>query len=336
MRIAGTILLILLAPVLAHAAVININTADVTLLDTLPGIGPAKAEAIIADRTEKGPFGTIEDIMRVSGIKSSIFSEIKALITVSDSDAPPTVVETPAPAPAESTSTTDTTTATTATAQPDTSTASTTADTPSAPALININTAEQATLESLPKIGPVIASAIIAYRTEKGPFREISEIKNVKGIGQAIFENIQSLITVGDVEPPASTDTSASSPADAPATVKSMSSPLPRQVAPAQKPEATPKTLAVAQKPATKPLASTTSYKKVQAVGNITRTNPDNAYNVEAVRAPAGTDEPVPAGAPFAAASLEAEPAGTGKHLSLWTLGLIGIIVVAGGVFIFI
>ena len=63
--------------------------------------------------------------------------------------------------------------------------------------LININTATQAELETLTGIGPVIAKAIIRFRLENGPFKEIAEIQSVAGIGPVTFEKIQPYITVG-------------------------------------------------------------------------------------------------------------------------------------------
>jgi competence protein ComEA len=62
--------------------------------------------------------------------------------------------------------------------------------------LIEINTASQAELESLPGIGPVTASKIIAYREEKGLFKTVEQILDVPGIGPATFERIKDLITV--------------------------------------------------------------------------------------------------------------------------------------------
>lgn len=61
---------------------------------------------------------------------------------------------------------------------------------------ININTASQGELESLSGIGPVRAKAVIEYRLEHGPFREIEDIQNVSGIGPVTFENIKFFITV--------------------------------------------------------------------------------------------------------------------------------------------
>lgn len=61
---------------------------------------------------------------------------------------------------------------------------------------ININTATQEELESLPMIGPALAKQIIAYRTAHGPFEKIEDIVDVPGIGPKTFEVIKDLITV--------------------------------------------------------------------------------------------------------------------------------------------
>jgi competence protein ComEA len=65
-----------------NADLININTATLEQLDSLPGIGPTTAQKIIDYRTEHGPFTSIDKIMDVSGIGPSTFDKIKNLITV--------------------------------------------------------------------------------------------------------------------------------------------------------------------------------------------------------------------------------------------------------------
>ena len=62
---------------------ININTASREQLMTLPGIGEAKADAILAYRRENGNFSVIEDIMKIPGIKEAAFAKIKDYICVS-------------------------------------------------------------------------------------------------------------------------------------------------------------------------------------------------------------------------------------------------------------
>lgn len=61
---------------------ININTATVSELDNLPGIGPKLAERIILYRQQHGPFKRIDDIVLVSGIGSKRFEQMKSMITV--------------------------------------------------------------------------------------------------------------------------------------------------------------------------------------------------------------------------------------------------------------
>lgn len=60
---------------------VNINTASLDQLDSLPGIGPTTAQKIVDYRTEHGPFQRIEDIMNVSGIGPATFDRLKDLIT---------------------------------------------------------------------------------------------------------------------------------------------------------------------------------------------------------------------------------------------------------------
>lgn len=62
--------------------------------------------------------------------------------------------------------------------------------TPSPTYPLNVNTASQAELESLPGIGPVLARAIIDYRERCGPFKKIEDLLSVSGIGEKILARI--------------------------------------------------------------------------------------------------------------------------------------------------
>ena len=62
--------------------------------------------------------------------------------------------------------------------------------------IININTASESELDSLPGIGVARARDIIKYREEKGGFNNIDELKNVKGIGEKYFEDLKDKVTV--------------------------------------------------------------------------------------------------------------------------------------------
>jgi len=62
--------------------------------------------------------------------------------------------------------------------------------------LININTADETTLETLNGVGPSLATAIIQYRTEHGPFASVDQLDDVSGIGPATLEKLRPQVTV--------------------------------------------------------------------------------------------------------------------------------------------
>lgn len=62
--------------------------------------------------------------------------------------------------------------------------------------LVNINTADQGQLDTLPGIGSTLAQRIIQYRENNGPFKDIEDLKDVSGIGDKNFESLKDRITV--------------------------------------------------------------------------------------------------------------------------------------------
>lgn len=71
-----------------------------------------------------------------------------------------------------------------------------------APGRMNINTASSAQLQRLPGIGPALAGRIIEYRTENGPFKSVSEITKVRGIGDKTLEKLAPYLFVEPEDQP--------------------------------------------------------------------------------------------------------------------------------------
>ena len=71
-----------------------------------------------------------------------------------------------------------------------------------ATAIVNINTATQAQLESLPGVGAKAAERILEYRQKNGQFKKVEDLMNVKGIGEKSFLKLKPLLTVTDKAAP--------------------------------------------------------------------------------------------------------------------------------------
>ncbi|PJJ73913.1 competence protein ComEA [Sediminihabitans luteus] len=61
-------------------AVVDVNTADVAALDTLPGVGPVLAQRIVDHRAQNGPFATVDELADVSGIGPAVLAKIRDLV----------------------------------------------------------------------------------------------------------------------------------------------------------------------------------------------------------------------------------------------------------------
>lgn len=62
--------------------------------------------------------------------------------------------------------------------------------------LVDLNSADAATLDGLPGIGPVLAERIVAWRTENGPFSSVDQLGEVSGIGPAVLDKVRDLVRV--------------------------------------------------------------------------------------------------------------------------------------------
>ena len=67
---------------------VDVNSADIAELDSLPGVGPSIAKRIIEYREENGPFKRIEDLMNVQGIGEKKFLQLKDHVTAGGQAAP--------------------------------------------------------------------------------------------------------------------------------------------------------------------------------------------------------------------------------------------------------
>ncbi len=169
------------------SSIIELNTASIEELQTLPGIGPSKARAIIEYRKQQ-PFTKPEDLMNVPGIGQKTYEKLKERIKVENIS---TQIQNNA---IQNVTTLEKENKNVTIEQKNDELH------PSQVSLqnekTNINTASLEELEKLPGIGPSKARAIIDYRTTNGLFKDIEEIKNVKGIGEKTFEKLKDLITV--------------------------------------------------------------------------------------------------------------------------------------------
>ena len=84
-------------------AAVNINTATKDELDALPGIGPAKAQAIVDYRKQNGPIKTVDDLKNVKGIGAKRLERMRADITVGPAPAGPAKVAAAGPGTAAGT-----------------------------------------------------------------------------------------------------------------------------------------------------------------------------------------------------------------------------------------
>jgi competence ComEA-like helix-hairpin-helix protein len=132
------------------------DRATVAQLARLPGVGPALARRIVADRESLGVFGDITTFGRVRGIGPATLDRLAPRLTFGGR-------------PAEATGS----------VRPET---------------ISVNRAGPRDLVRLPGIGEVKAAAIVAFRDSAGPFRQIGDLERVPGISGTLVARLSGLI----------------------------------------------------------------------------------------------------------------------------------------------
>lgn len=142
---------------------IDINRADETQLRRLPGVGPARAAAILADRAEHGPFASPEALARVPGVGAASVARWAGMARAGG--VPPHA----APARVRG-------------------------QIEPLPGVIDLNRAQPNELEQITGIGPVLARRIVAAREEQGAFRSVDELGRIPGIGPKLLAILRSRV----------------------------------------------------------------------------------------------------------------------------------------------
>ncbi len=169
---------------------VDINSASEKELEAVKGVGPATAKKIVANR----PYQSVDDLSK-AGLKPKTIEALRPFVAVGKAQAAPIAASaakaaTKAAAPVSAAATDVTGAAKEVKATSKSASASAAKLAPGTK--ININTADQATLEKLPEIGPVKAKAIIDGR----PYKTVEDVMKVKGIKGKTFDVIKDFIVV--------------------------------------------------------------------------------------------------------------------------------------------
>jgi competence protein ComEA len=138
---------------------IDLDRAGAGEIARLPRIGPGLARRIVADRSARGPFGSLEGLSRVPGVGDGLIAEVRKQVVFSGGRGA-----------GDSAS--------------------------GAPGPLDLNQASAAELEKLPGVGPALAGRIVEYRTRQGAFAAVDSLAGVRGIGPRTLERLRDLVMV--------------------------------------------------------------------------------------------------------------------------------------------
>lgn len=154
-------------PILTAGAV-DLNTAEPVELEQVPGLGPARAKAIVVARAV-APLDGPDDLRRVPGFGPATVEKVRPFVRADADDPPLAERKRPAPAPSKG-----------GKLKP--------GDPP-----VDVNAASEDELQRVPGVGPVTARAIAAGR----PFKSVDDLDRVKGIGPKTLEKLRPFVTAG-------------------------------------------------------------------------------------------------------------------------------------------
>ena len=143
---------------LGPAERIDVDRAAAAELTRLPGVGPALANRIVADRQSHGAFGSVSRLARVRGLGPALIARLGPHLSFGG-------------IPAEAQGIT-------------------------LPNTVDVNLATVADLVGLPGIGPARARAIIAFRESNGPFRQLDDLKRIPGFPASLLRQLAARLVV--------------------------------------------------------------------------------------------------------------------------------------------
>ena len=151
---------------------VDLNRADRTELMQVPGVGPERADAILAHRAATGPFGKVDDLDAVYGIGVKTLEKVRPFVTACEMSVEKLERKPP----------------------PAASSGSGSKIKPGEP-LIDLNAAPLAELLRLPGVGPVTAQKIVEYREAK-QFETVEELRKVPRLGAKTLDGLRKYVVV--------------------------------------------------------------------------------------------------------------------------------------------